>query len=666
MTTGSPRASACLRSSGRGGSAARVAWGPARALCVAALALSIGCAGTAPTDPSPDGPAKPVIEAVEPLLLLPTSALSLRVRNFSAEATHQLLLEGDAAGKKVSWSAELLLSEQRLVVTDLSGLTAQGSEGRLDAELKIHSQDAWGEATSDAFAVSFELRTRLVPRLDAVATGLIHLNGLVQVEGEGLLLGGKEGYTRAEVKGCFLAEGSTLPCVQVSELVDVDQALSVDRARGAFRFVPRIAGISPGRFDGELTLINESLDGNPQRSATRPLSLELQRSRLDGFAQPSVSLGQYLDLDGKGFAGGAEGVTVIAFSGTFTPDGGEARALSRELIPRFVDGEHLRYVFEEEVGLGELIDLRKEQGVLEGSWVPRINWGEQQEEAQGAVIALRITPVKQVVHVKFTAEWAHGLRPFGLQAADKVIRQRVFDVLERDYSGINVEFRADVPEDYALYTQIEISGADPNGLGLFGYDNTPGKDVNNERLGDRIGGVNALTREDGYPGYGGIFVESMLGFSMHPPDGVYRAPNRDALFDEIFDPVRPDEGRSASSSEVADAPELVNMASCPAKERAAQVACAMRVLGNLVGHTASHELGHALGLADPYGAPTTYHNAGDVPNRMMEDAMGRPFAERAQLDGQGPAMFCDSEFTYLRALLSTNDPDPQPRRPSCR
>lgn len=81
----------------------------------------------------------------------------------------------------------------------------------------------------------------------------------------------------------------------------------------------------------------------------------------------------------------------------------------------------------------------------------------------------------------------------------------------------------------------------------------------------------------------------------------------------------------------------------------------------MVGSTLSHELGHSLGLADPYGPD--FHDAGDAPDRLMD--ADRPFPERAELDGQGPARFCDDEYAYLRLVLPTDAPtDPSPR-PGC-
>ena len=49
--------------------------------------------------------------------------------------------------------------------------------------------------------------------------------------------------------------------------------------------------------------------------------------------------------------------------------------------------------------------------------------------------------------------------------------QRAIDVVRRDYAGINLEIRTERPDDFILYSEVEIGGADPNGLGLLGYDN---------------------------------------------------------------------------------------------------------------------------------------------------------------------------------------------------
>jgi hypothetical protein len=126
------------------------------------------------------------------------------------------------------------------------------------------------------------------------------------------------------------------------------------------------------------------------------------------------------------------------------------------------------------------------------------------------------------VFVSFLSSFSETLRTFGLRAVETDVRAQLLDKFRRTYAGVNVEVRDAPPDDYYVggYAVVEIGGPDPNGRGLFGYDNTPGKDVGNLRLHDRIGGANAEVQEDGYPGYGGIFVESFLCWSSHRPSGM--------------------------------------------------------------------------------------------------------------------------------------------------
>ena len=88
----------------------------------------------------------------------------------------------------------------------------------------------------------------------------------------------------------------------------------------------------------------------------------------------------------------------------------------------------------------------------------------------------------------------------------------------------------------------------------------------------------------------------------------------------------------------------------------------MFVLGSTVGTTLSHEIGHSLGLANPFGEG--FHNNSDEPNRMMDNGGDRPFGERAEL-GEGPGDFCVTEYDYLREILPTSDEDDPTVRPTC-
>jgi hypothetical protein len=268
-----------------------------------------------------------------------------------------------------------------------------------------------------------------------------------------------------------------------------------------------------------------------------------------------------------------------------------------------------------------------------------------------------------VVWLRFLPQYVESLRHFGVRALEDRIRARVLDVVARDYIGVNIVFVDERPQDFALYAEVEIGGPDPNGIGLLGYDNTPGKDDGNLRLHDKIGGVNALTQLDGYPGYGGIFVESLFSFSQHPGALAQDIGAAHPLFDQLFDAFRPDvQGTPVSAGELAGVPELSDGSACPSGDRATSIACAVWAIGALVGTTVSHEVAHSLGLADPGGE--AFHNTGDWPNEIMDAGGARSLPERAEI-GDGPGIFCRRNYDYLRQILPSSDPDPIPSRLDC-
>ena len=151
----------------------------------------------------------------------------------------------------------------------------------------------------------------------------------------------------------------------------------------------------------------------------------------------------------------------------------------------------------EDDDLGHAVDLRTAVGTFQGTIVPTVRFDQQTVTGDGATVELGIARLRQVVWINFLPSYVESLRHFGLRALDAALRERVFAVARRDYAGVNLEFRADEPTDFALYARVDISGPDPNGLGLLGYDNTPGKDVGDARLYDVIGGINAVTLADG-------------------------------------------------------------------------------------------------------------------------------------------------------------------------
>ncbi len=607
-----------------------------------------------------DGLVAPRVDALQPALVLPSSELDLVGAGFAdpARAATRLVLDGTftpsgGAAAPITLTLAATQSDDAHASAVAAGAdwTLAGS-GHFAGTVVAQSIDALDGSVhaSAAIAVAFDVAERTQPTLASIApaTGTLHVNDLVTLSGDGFLLGTGEGETRVVVGGVELV---------AHPLPDAPW----DRTRVAFAFAPAIAGIAPGPFSGTVAVRNVFAAGPDAAAGTLPLAVTIVEPEITGVSTSVASLGQYVDIDGGGFVGAAsDEVTLVHLAGTFTPDGNGASAaaiaVDLTLVPHFADGTHLRYVLDEADALGQLINLRSLSGTFAGTATPIVQTGNVQVAGEPHAASLGIAPVKQVVYIRFLPSYVDSLRLFGLANADALVRARIFAVAARDYAGVNVEFRATPPTDFALYSIVDVEGPDPNDAGLLGYDNTPGKDVGNERLFDHLGGVNATTQSDGFPGYGGIFAENFMGFSSHPPSSVARLEVDPSHFDAIFGPVRPDTGTPVSAAEARALTVPGDGGACLVRnDRQSRVGCAVLVLGNLIGTTLTHETGHSLGLADPTGA--AFHDPGDEPNRLMDAGGARPFEERAELLGQGPAVFCDDEYRYLRGILPGSDAD---------
>jgi hypothetical protein len=623
----------------------------------AALALVVVGCSSAQLPGLDDGLAAPRLDELHPALVLPSSRLDFVGANFAdpARATTRLVLNGTftpSSGSAQPFAATLPATEvddtHAFAVAAGSAWTLSGA-GRFDGTALAQSVSALDGTVheSPAQPVGFDVADTLEPHLVSLAagkSGALHINDPVVLTGDGFLLGTGEGETRVVVNGVELA---------ARPLPDAPW----DRTRVAFPFAPSVAGIKPGAFSGTIVVRNVFAAGADRPAGSLPLAVTIIKPEITAVAPTAASLGQYVDIAGGGFVGeAADEVTLLHLVGNFTPDGGgHAAAVDLMLVPHFAAGNQLRYVLDEADALGRLIDLRRISGSFSGQVTPIARKGADEVTGSPANATLAIAPVKQVIYVRFLPSYLDSLSLYGLVNADALVRARIFAVAARDYAGINVEFRDTPPKDFALYSQVDVEGPDPNALGLLGYDNTPGKDVGNQRLFDRIGGVNATTQSDGFPGYGGIFAENFLGFSAHPASRVAKLDVDPTHFDAIFDAVRPDTGTPVSTADVrAGVPALTDGGACVgARDRATRIGCAVFVLGNLVGTTLTHEAGHSLGLADPTGE--AFHDAGDAIDRLMDAGGDRPFEERAELDGQGPAVFCSDEYIYLRTILPGSD-----------
>jgi hypothetical protein len=683
---------------------ARLVVALALAAVAAAVAVTAGCAARpelAPLDPGLDAV---VVEEVRPLILLPGTTLQLVGRDLPlpSAGSARLRLRGratsasDGGGARtrdvdVTLPARPVSSTRLEAPIDRAAFSLLGGAGRLDGEATLildAARDGALHATRP-IPIALELADALTPAVTALEGGVRRTNDVLVVEGDGFLLGDREGETVVVLDGCFLPDGVAPPCdghaggrAILGVELPARPIAPGDRRRAAARLVPELFGLAPGAFNGRARVENRLAAGEVRAAPERPLAITMVRPRVTSVSPGAASLGQIVTLGGGGFIGGVgrdDEVTLVRLRGTFRADGAgttgatpPALSVDLTLVPRVVlpDGEpaRLEYVLDESDALGRRVDLRNTTGRFSGTLTPVVRQGTREVIGDPATVALEIAPLRQVVWVRFLPSYLDGLRRFGLAAAEAAIRARVLEVARRDFAGLNLELRVEQPTDFSVYSEVEIAGPDPNGLGLLGYDNTTGKDVGNLRLFDRIGGVNATTQADGFPGYGGIFVDQFLGFSTHPPAEIAALPETDARFDALFDGLRPDRGgRPVTAREAAELTPRSDGAGCPARpgERAEVVSCAVFVLANLIGSTLTHELGHSLGLADPTGE--LFHDPGDAPNRLMDAGDARPFGERAELDGEGPALFCDEEYAYLRRLLPGRGlVVPQLARPSCR
>jgi len=230
-------------------------------------------------------------------------------------------------------------------------------------------------------------------------------------------------------------------------------------------------------------------------------------------------------------------------------------AVQLGLVGEYVSGRELVYpiTVASEGGYLRALDFGSHRGVFEGSLAPVLTIGSETFVGRGIDVTLDLGPVRQVVWVRFLPGFSTTLERFGLRNIEGELRRRIVDRMTEIYcppedltACVNVEMRTSEPLDFYSggYAVLEIGGGDPNNLGLFGYENSPGKDVGNLRLHDHIGGENALGAVDGF-GYGGVFVESLLYWSEEEPFAVRppAAPPPDPRFDQIFGPVRSEPAR---------------------------------------------------------------------------------------------------------------------------
>lgn len=540
---------------------------------------------------------------------------------------------------------------------DVMGDAAQ-PEARFDGEIEVELRDELGVSVRARLQ---DVRLDFVPRLQPAATsfevGAVYVGEQILVEGGGFLRP-EEGQSLLVVE-----EGALhLPDGSQRDLSGERVALgwSGQREQAYFHVDPGVFGVRAAQFSGRGRLENHPRDSQDvwQGQGALALSGELQAAYLAELSPRAGSRGQKIQISGRGLIpmnSAQKYGMLLRYAGRFVPDDPalptmEFQADTAQIRPPdHVLSEQLaeqNVWYEIEAGR-TLSGLGATPGVFTGSIVPIFFDRYGEHEGIGWQGDFRVLPTRQVVYLKYLPSFSTGLDKYGLRNVELEIRKRILEVARRDYLGINVDFREELPADFIDFTTVEMGGPDPSGYQSFGYDNSyndVAKDTGNLYLADYLGGVNAQSGQQFNNPYGGIFLESFSFFSAElNPDNPYAS----GEFDRIMRPFMPAlGGRAVSGTE------------WPQGARSAEIAQAIHMVGSVLGNTLSHELGHALGLTfvpeDEVEPTDIYHNLEYGPY-IMDPGSERPFEERAEINGQGPAVFSPQNRAYLQKYLPRVD-----------
>jgi hypothetical protein len=494
-----------------------------------------------------------------------------------------------------------------------------------------------GQSRTIEIPVSWAGAADLPVLLEPMSATSAYYNQAFVLRGAGMVAP-SEGDLIATLVGLFTPTGGEPESVEVAGPCEPAEAFSRDRC--VVRLPPQLGGLREGLVDARLSLRSTLLNGSSTQSDEISLIFDIVRPDVFGLSEDEIALGQTLTFSGGGFVVGGGYSTIITLEGALAGE-----AFVQELVMESAGGETAATTVRAVVEGAALVaaDFGIARGEFVGTATARVTDGQTTLDGAPADLRFELVGVRQVVWLRFLPGFYGSLERFGLGAAAGAIEERVRERIAGIYDGFAVDVRTHRPTDFDLnhVARIDIGGPDPNGIGLFGYDNTPGKDVGNLRLFDVIGGENFETQLDGYPGYGGVFIESMLWWGSNPPvdtERPVRAPAVDAGFDAVFQAVFE---RAASPTEVSGVGDT---------DRVREVDAAITALANAIGETSAHELAHSLGLAQPDEA-NAFHNNGDSPGCLMDHGEDRPFGERAALPGRPSTRWCGDAEAYLQEIL---------------
>ena len=223
-------------------------------------------------------------------------------------------------------------------------------------------------------------------------------------------------------------------------------------------------------------------------------------------------------------------------------------------------------------------------------------------EAYEAIDAIGLAPVEDLIVEGIRMHVREGLAPYDFAV--------VLDDVEA--AEANLE---------QLMT-FDVTGDDPNGLGLLAHVTMTGKDTGNVTRNEHFGPFHEEAAFEGFPPFGGIFVSSHF-----QPELQSAWPEQADCLGDVVPALGGD----------------VSIETLPADE-AERVAS---VVAALLASSIVHETGHAVGLtADD---PERAHLVGDN-GCVMDNGGNVDFLERARL-AEEPLRWCPASADYLASIL---------------
>lgn len=560
-----------------------------------------------------------------------------------------LSLDGSCGTKTVDFTAQLTYVDDHSAVWNVSpdfvaDIVAYDTPfvGTMEVTRKV-----FGYPGSDSaeLSVTLHVEHNVQPEFMGFEQEAVWIGDTVSVNGQGLLTY-QEGQTMLFLSGVYLVKSP--PMEKAVQGVAIPLEVE-NRNLGKFMLTPDKFGVYPGQFKGTAWLENYAPASMEKLYSPEVADVELSvlPAVIESFAPDVVRRGQTVQVTGRGFIPTepvGETATLVLLEGMFAASSGkEISFMGKDallMFPEvFLHNTYMEVVLRVNIDVdGNLTGLGLIPGVFNGMAYPQLFFGGQTFLGQGLEFSVTVAPQLQVVFIKYLPSFDEAFHSFGLYEVRHLVKEKIRERCMRDYSAFNVTFVDERPQDYVEYSIIELSGEDPNGANLLGLDNTTGKDINNLRFNDIVGGKNAETEEQGFYAYGGVFLKSFLLFS--PTISAGSTALASPRFDDVFGFFVP---------QLSGAP--VEPGEYPGGARQAQIEEAARVLGYLLGGTVAHEIGHSLGLSMVPGHPDEYHNMGDNPAWLMDAGNFRPFVERTELDGNGPEVFAPYNFDYLAEIL---------------